>query len=247
MFFFFNLSVCFAQKVEVIIPDFRQEIMRYNLKYSIFNVGEAYIEFKTNENCDGAWLNAEARSSGLLKFIKDVHYKFESCMDTLTGLPSVASRIIREDDFENLNEVQYFHKLRADSSIIYSLETDSVVVPKNILDILTGFYHFRANNITDNIQEGHIDTVTTYFIDEVWDLIIRFAGEETINTKYGPVKCYKYMPVTQVGRYFKTEDDLSIWVTATGKHIPVKLQVELKLGSFIAELESYYSPDTSSP
>lgn len=242
-----GLVICTAQPVERVIPAFYQEIMQYNLKYSFFNVGEAYIEFRTNENCDGAWLNAEAKSSGLLKFIKDVHYKFESCMDTLTGLPSVASRIIREDEYENLNEVKYFHDLRADSALIYSIETDSVVVPKDILDILSGFYHFRANNIMDIMQDGHVDTLTTYFIDEVWDLIIRYAGEETIETKFGPVKCYKYMPVTQVGRYFKTEDDLIIWVATTGKHIPIKLKVELKLGAFTAELEHYYSPEVSLP
>lgn len=230
------------QKRNTKVPDYRHEKMHYNLKLGFFTIGEANVEFVTSMTCKGAKINAEAKSSGFVKIIKDVHYKFESCMDTLTGLPSVASRRIIEDDFSSLNTVEYFHKLRSDSSVVYSTQTDSLVVPKNIFDILTGFYHFRANGISNDLPKGHVDTVTTFFIDEVWDLIIRFAGEETIKTKYGMVKCLKFMPVTEVGRFFKTTDDMSIWVTKAGKNIPVRLEVDLKVGSLVADLESYQAP-----
>lgn len=231
-----------SQEKDIVVPNYQQEIMNYSLKIGFFNVGNATIEFITNNNCNGARIHAEAKSSGFVKMIKDIHYKFESCMDTITGLPSLASRRIIEGDFASLNEVDYYHTLRVDSSVIYSQETDSLVVPKNIFDILTGCYHFRANCITQDIPIGHADTIVTFFIDEVWDLIIRYAGEETIKTKYGMVKCLKFMPVTEVSRFFRGTDDLSIWVTKSGKNIPVRFEMNLRLGSFIAELENYQAP-----
>ncbi len=240
--FLFSKATLFSQKKDIVVPNYQQEIMNYSLKLGFLNIGDATIKFISTNNCNGAKIHAEAKSSGFVKMFKDIHYKFESCMDTTTGLPSLASRRITEDDFSSLNEVDYFHTLRMDSSVIYSQETDSLVVPKNIFDILTGCYYFRANCITQDLPVGHADTIVTFFIDEVWDLIIRYAGEETIKTKFGMVKCMKFMPVTEVSRFFKGHDDLSIWVTKSGRNIPVRFEINLRVGSLIAEIDSYQAP-----
>lgn len=242
LFIFTNTELWAQQKQGNVIPNYPDEKMQYSLKYGFFHIGDAEIEFVSNIGCDGSTIRAEAKSSGFVKIIKDIHYKFVCCMDTVTGLPSVSSRRIIEGEFQSINEVHYNHIFRADSSVIYSEETDTLVVPKNILDILTGFYHFRANGIRSELPVGYSDTITTFFIDEVWDLIIRYAGEETIKTEFGMVKCLKFMPVTEISRFFKTNDDMTIWITANKHRIPVKVHVDLKVGSFTAELVGYEFP-----
>jgi hypothetical protein len=167
-------------------------------------------------------------------------------MDPNTGLPVTSTRKIREGDYTNNNIVFYFHTLREDSSIVYSETIDSVVVPKNIYDILTGFFHFRSNYLIPNLPGFSTVVIKTFFVDEIWDLTIRYAGKETIETIYGKKECLKLMPVTEVGQFFKTQNDMTIWVTNDKRMIPIKIHLDLKVGSLTAELKSYKPPKAKS-
>lgn len=86
---------------------------------------------------------------------------------------------------------------------------------------------------------GEDVVIKTFFTDELWDLRIRYAGEETIQIKYGQIECYQYNPITVIGRYFHHEDDMSIWFTKNDNHIPVKIRANLKFGSIVLECVEY--------
>ncbi len=242
--YFFNQYLHSQPNKQSKVPSYPNEIMEYSLKYGVFNIGEAKISFGAEQYCPGAVIIAEARSIGFVKFIRDIHYRFQSCMDTSTGLPKVASRIIVEGDFVDVNNVFYNHTVRKDSSVVYSKETDSLVVPKNIFDILTGFYHYRSNYLNGKITQTPVTNITTFFIDEVWPLTIRYAGKEKISTKFGEIECLKLMPVTEVGRFFRTKEDMSIWVTNDGRYIPVLISANLKIGALKIEMIKYSPPSS---
>lgn len=88
--------------------------------------------------------------------------------------------------------------------------------------------------------------IKTFFTDELWDLRIRYAGEETIKTKYGRLACHKYNPVTVVGRYFRHDDDMDVWFTKDEIPIPVKIRLNLKIGAINGELAAYQKPKNKS-
>ena len=131
------------------------------------------------------------------------------------------------------------HLSREDSSLVYSTKTDTVVVPKNIFDLLSGFYHYRTNCLNDKLPLDHTFSATTFFIDEVWDLKIRYCGKETVKTVYGPIECLKIKPVTIIGHFFHTADAMSIWLANYGRYIPVKFTVDLKLGTLVGNISGY--------
>lgn len=232
----------YSQERAANVPSYPNELIEYSLSYGVFHVGTAHIEYKSKRNCGGAHIEAQLKTGGWAKVFKDVKYRFESCMDTLTGLPIVARREIIEKDFVDLNEVSYYYTLREDSSLIYSKNTDSLVVPLNIFDIVTGFYHYRSNIMHDSMEMGQIDTVTTFFVDEVWDLVMRYVGKETVETDIGEIKCLKFMPRTSVSRFFSGNDDLILWVTDNKLHVPVKMYVNFKIGSLTATIKKYKKP-----
>jgi hypothetical protein len=243
LFFFIplSLSATFTQEAKE-IPCYPGELMSYDLRMGLITLGKAEISFASDSIDCGAFIYVSAKSVGFAKFIKDIEYTFNACMDQNTGLPKTSTRIIREAEYTNNNIVYYYHNLRPDSSIVYSNTIDSLVVPKDIFDILTGFYHFRTNYL--NPGTGNFGTVIikTFFIDAIWDLTIRYAGKETIETKYGKKECLKIMPVTQVGKFFDSTDDMTIWVTNDKQMIPVKIYVDLKVGSLTADLVKYKAP-----
>ncbi len=241
--FVFSLMAGHSQKLDN-IPYYPGEHLYYDLKVGFFTIGKADILFKGDSVPCGSFIQASAKSVGVVKFLKDIEYNFNACMDPHTGLPSTSTRIIREGEYTNNNIVHYYHTLREDSSIVYSEKIDSVVVPKNIYDILTGFFHFRSNYLYQNMPGFQTITITTFFVDEIWDLTIRYAGKETIETIYGEKECFKIMPVTEVGQFFKTENDMTIWVTNDKHLIPVKFFLDLKVGSLTATLKKYKPPKT---
>jgi hypothetical protein len=46
-------------------------------------------------------------------------------------------------------------------------------------------------------------------------------------------------PSTVVGKFFKNDDDMSIWFSKDSSHIPVKVRLSLKLGTIYGELIEY--------
>ena len=238
---FICFQYSFSQKTSPEIPYYTSEAVDYSLKYGFFKIGEARVEFSFDQKCSGGFIQAYAKSTGLVKLFKDIYYRFECCMDTASGFPVKDSRILIEGDYVDTSTVYYDHWTRKDSSLIYSKKTDTIVGPKSIYDLLSGFYHYRANYLGDNLPLNHTINTTTFFIDKIWDLTIRYCGKETINTEYGPIECLKVKPVTIIGHFFRTSEAMTIWFTNSGKHIPVKFSIEFKIGTLSGNITDFRS------
>ena len=73
------------------------------------------------------------------------------------------------------------------------------------------------------------------FLDEeIYNMEVVYEGEEIINTEIGNIKCLKFSPKVQVGRVFKDEDDLTIWVSDDKNHLLIKVELEIWIGSINA-------------
>ena len=238
---FFCLQYSFSEKTKSEIAYFPTERVDFSLNYGILKIGDAHIELSFDQKCAGAFIHVDAKSSGLLKLFKDIHYRYECCVDTLTGLPISDSRILIEDDYIDLNTVNYDHVSRKDSSLIYSKKTGILAVPKNIYDLLSGFYLYRTNQLRDNLPLNYTVTITTFFIDDIWDLTIRYCGKDIIYTKYGPIECLKVKPVTVIGHFFRTDDAMTIWFANNREFLPVKFSIELRIGTLYGNITDYKS------
>ena len=215
------------------------EVIDYSLKYSFFKIGEAHVEYNFNQNCSGAFIQANAKSTGMVRFLKDIFYKYDCCMDTITGLPIQDSRILIEGDYIDTSTVYYDRSSRKDSTLISSKKTGTVVGPNGIYDLLSGFYLYRSAYLNDYMQLNDYFCTTTFFIDKIWDLKINYYGKETINTIFGRIECLKVKPVTVVGHFFRTTDALTAWFTNDERHIPVKFSIDFRIGTFNGILTGY--------
>lgn len=231
-----------AQITRDVIPYYPDETIDYSLKYGFFKIGEAHLEFNYDRGCKGAYILAYAKSSGLLKLFKNIFYQYECCMDSTTGLPITDSRILIEGDYSDKSTVYYDHLSRKDSSLVFSRNTGTLVVPKNIYDLLSGFYYYRANYLRSELPMYHSFTTTTFFIDEVRDLTVTYCGKESIRTTYGTIECLKVKPVTIVGHFFRTSDAMTIWFADQGEYIPVKFEINFKLGTLYGDIINSKKP-----
>lgn len=221
------------------LTQFRDEYISYSLKYGFFRVGEGFISYVNDTAGNIGQITARAQSTGWIKIFKDLDYRYESSMDLASGLPIHAVRSLRDGRYNLYNELEFDHTSRIDSAIVFSQMSGEHVVSKNIFDILTGFHHFRSHCIHDEQMREQVIVIKTFFTDELWDLKINYAGEETINTVYGPVECFVFHPITVIGRFFRNEDDMTIWFTKGDNPVPVKIKANLKLGSIDFDYVNY--------
>jgi hypothetical protein len=219
------------------------EKITYTIQYGLITGGTAFLELssdtlKGNEVWHSKML---AKTTGIADAFFKVLDIYESYIDPSAELPVKSIRNVREGRYRKFNEVLFDHRTRADSAILTSDLTGIHIVPKGIHDILSCFYYFRNHilPVDTNLKIGGLTTITTWFTDELYPIRLRYIGTETVKTKAGRIKCYKFNPVTETGRLFKTEEDVSFWFSADKNYIPVKIRFNIFVGAFEVEMTKY--------
>jgi hypothetical protein len=216
------------------------EELMYSLNYGFIQGGEANLLVK-DTLLNGQKVHhviARGKTIGLADAIYKVRDRYESFIHPETDLPVKSVRSIREGSYRYYNEVEYEHQ-HVDSVKIISQKSGNHWGPENIQDILSAFYFARKHKFNDNLRKGDMIEIMTYFSDELFPLRIRYKGIETIDTPLGKLECYKFVPVTEVGRAFKNEDDMQVWISRDKNRVPVRIRFELRVGAFTCNLEQF--------
>jgi hypothetical protein len=104
--------------------------------------------------------------------------------------------------------------------------------------MVSAYFYARTLDYSGK-KKGDIITIMTMVDGEVFPLKMKFLGRETVKVDAGSFKCIRFAPVVQKGRVFKKEEDLSVWVTDDGNHLPILVQAKILVGSIKMEMVSY--------
>jgi hypothetical protein len=219
------------------------EKIEYTIQYGIFTGGEALLNLQS-ENLDGkeVWHSKMiTKTTGMAEALYKVLDIYESYIDPKSELPVKSIRNIREGRYRKYNVVLFDHNSRRDSAVLTSDLTGIHKTQKGIHDILSCFYYFRNRilPLKKDFVPGEITTIMTWFTDELYPIRLKYIGTEEVKTKVGKIKCLKFNPVTEKGRLFKTEEDVSFWFSADKNFLPVKIRFDIFVGAFSVELTSY--------
>ncbi len=241
--FFCLFSLFFAYAKGQITTYQPGEKIFYTIHYGLLKGGEVSLQLSRDTvNGIEAWHSVlDGRTVGLVDVFYEVRDIYESYINPATELPLKSVRNISEGNYKRYNEVLFDHKTRQDSAILTSQASGIHITQQGIHDILSCFYWFR-NRILPGMHEMSIDdsfTITTWFTDELYPVILKYKGTEIVKTKAGKIKAYKFNPVTEVGRLFKTQEDVSIWFSADKNFLPVKIRFNIFVGAFMVELVHY--------
>jgi hypothetical protein len=234
------ISSCLYGQVKSYKPG---EIAKYDIQYGVFTSGIGSLQV-SSDSLDGkeVWhAKFFAKTTGLADAIFKVVDIYEVYIDPKTELPVKSIRNVHEGRYHRYNVVTFDHKTRSDSTILFSNMTGQHIAPKGIHDIISCFYYFRNNILPDGgkLKKGDVIELTTWFTDQLYPIRLRFVGMDDVKIGGGKIKCYKFNPVTEVGRLFKTEEDVSFWFSADKNLLPVKIRFDIFVGAFMVELSSY--------
>jgi hypothetical protein len=219
------------------------EKVNYVIHYGAINGGVATMEInKDTSSGTELWhTTMMAKTTGMADAIFRVKDIYESYINPETELPVKSIRNISEGRYKRYNVVLFDHASRQDSAILTSDLTGVHITQQGIHDIISCFYWFRNHIMPgiDSIKKGEMITIMTWFTDELYPVRLRYIGNEDVRTRIGRIKCYKFNPVTETGRLFKTEEDISFWLSADKNFLPVKIRFDIFVGAFMVEMVNY--------
>jgi len=219
------------------------ERVNYIVHYGAINGGEATLDIVKDTTFGRELWHAkmDARTTGIADALFRVRDIYEVYMDPATELPVRSIRNISEGRYKRYNVVLFDHATRKDSAILTSDLTGVHITRQGIHDILTCFYWFRNHVLPDmeNVKKGEVIEILTWFTDELYPVRMKYIGVEDVKTRIGRIRCYKFNPVTETGRLFKTEEDVSFWFSTDKNFLPVKIRFDIFVGAFMIEVASY--------
>lgn len=225
-------------------PNEKGEHLKYIIHYGIVRGGKASLKIKSVKmnGKDVYHATLTGKTVGLFNTLYKVKDTYESYMEPVTLLPVKAIRNIREGSYKRYNEITFDRE----KNELISQRSGVQKIPVGTHDILSAFYFARAKHFNSDLKEGEIVKIQTYFSDELFLLQFRFMGYETISSKIGDVKCYKFIPIVETGRAFEDEDDMKIWISADSNRVPVRVQFDLFIGSLRCDLVNFSNFSTNS-
>lgn len=177
---------------------------------------------------------ASIKTIGIASTFVPLEDRYDSFFEMNTGKPLRAIRDVKEGTYTDYCVTTFDHS----KNIVTSSKKGKVEVPENIFDIVSAFYHARRFEF-GNAKVGDTIRIKTYFTDELFPLDIIFKGKEKIKTKAGKFEALKFMPICEVGRVFRNEDDMTIYISNDENKIPLRMEFNMLLGSLKCDLVEF--------
>lgn len=217
----------------------KEERIKFHVKFGFIKGGEIVMIIKDTvfNNKPAVHYSIDGRTTGITNVIYGVHDLYETTVDAETYLPLKAIRDIKEGSYKRYNETFFYH----DIDSLHSQRKGWSEMPNNLVDIISGLFHFINRNPFTNLQAGDAVKYSIYHADKIMDVSIKYLREETIKTDIGKINCMVLSPLIEKGKMFNRSDGIKIYISKE-KNTLVYIVLQTTFGSLKAEAK-YYSID----
>jgi hypothetical protein len=235
----FNLSLfmAYAYADHVHVP----EKFVYDLTWTGVKAGTASLEL-TSEG-EKSKITSRAQSADWVSVFYTVDDRVESVFSRNPSLPYQMKQLnyklnTREGKHRKNKEV-IFDPYKNKGVYIDHIrnEKKEFDLPDPIFDPLSSFYYVRSLNLV----VGKSVFVTVFDSKKVWNVEVQVLRREKISLPTGTFDTIVVKPLMKSEGIFSRKGDILIWLTDDTKHIPVKMQSKVVVGSITATLvQGYY-------
>ncbi|QLE01369.1 DUF3108 domain-containing protein [Galbibacter sp. BG1] len=240
----FWLSAFVNQSEEIKSDSFQAgEWFKFRIHYGIFNASYATLEVK-NDYVQGREVYhviGRGQTTGLASLFFKVDDNYESYFDKETGQPYKFIRQIDEGGHTKDLEINFDYDAKKAILEDHKHDTEqSFEINKGVQDLISAFYYMRNRVDRHQLSKGQEFVSDILFDDDgLFKFKLKYLGKETLNTKFGKIKCLKFRPYVQSGRIFEEEESLTLWVSDDDNKMPIRIKADILVGSIKADLEAF--------
>lgn len=214
------------------------EKLTYRLHYGLINAGMATLEIEKGmqqvNHHDVLHIIGSGQTNSSFDWMYKIRDRYETYIDVEGVFPWLFVRNIDEGGFIIHQQYSFLqHKQTVETN-----EGKKFVTPVAVQDMLSSFYYARTLNFT-KAKIGDIYTITSFVDNQVWPLQIKFMGKEVLKVNGQKFNTIKFHPVVQTGRMFKSEEDVTVWVSDDENKIPLLAEGKVFIGSIKMEITHY--------
>lgn len=217
------------------------EHIEYRVHYGFINAAEAVVDVAPalyNVNSRPCYqVNVFGRTTGAFDLVTRVRDTWRSYIDTSAILPQKFYTNIQENKYRKEENMTFNHSANTVKAEERT-EKGLFKVPDNVHDVVSSYYFLRTIDFS-RLPVGSTIEVPAFYDDTVYNMKVRYRGKERIKTKFGKINSIKLSPIMASNGFFKGDDALLIWVSDDGNKVPLKVEVELAIGSLEMDIRSY--------
>ena len=218
------------------------EWFQFRIHYGFFNASYVTLSLEADTINEVPVFHAKGygTTTGLARLLYKVEDYYDSYFSQENGLPLWFIRNINEGGYTKDLEIHFDHEKEiAKINDKKKKKRQEIKINPNAHDLISAFYHLRNTKNTSAMKVGKSVEINMFFDAENYLFKLNYLGIETLNTKFGKVRCRKYIPYVQSGRVFKEQESVTLWVSDDENKIPIRFQADIAVGSIKCDLENF--------
>ena len=209
----------------------------YRIHYGPITAGYGYLTIKGLEShldkmC--YFFDGFGETNTFFDFFFEVRDSYTSYCNSKTLIPVHFIRDVNEGGYI-IKQNYFFNSLKNEV-----LAEDSIYkLTENSQDMISAFYYARTLLNRQNVKEDSVLKINIFMDEENYSMQIKYLKNEFVRTKWGKINCMVFAPQLQLGRIFKEEEEMRIWISDDDNKLMIKVETKIIVGSIKAEL-SYF-------
>lgn len=231
------------------VPSFRPgEEINYNVHFSFISAADAKMIIKEDvEVMNGKpcfKMEIYGNSKGMFDYFLHVDDEWGTYLDTSEFIPLKSYRKLQEGNFKKHEIVTFNHEKNKAKVENYSfkrgywVEPSEFEIPKNVLDMVSGYYYLRLMDF-DTLKVEEIITIDAFFEDTTYNFQIRYIGEDVLNTKLGKMNSHVFSPIMPKNSLFDGKNAIRFWLSDDRYKVPLKIKASMFLGALEADITGF--------
>lgn len=215
------------------------EHLTYRFAFGFFDAAVADVAVHTSSTPNQWDLVVHGETIRGFRWVFEVDDLYRSTIDAASGWPIEFERDINEGGYELWQHYQFqWEDLSVKTATARGNSPPTHQeheLPRRGHDMVSGLFALRQipwheKHPGDTVRIG-------LFMDEEWfDLELVHEGYQRIEAAGQMWNCIALQPVVQTGRIWKQSDDLRVYVSNDGRHIPVLAETRILFGKIRMEL-----------
>lgn len=176
---------------------------------------------------------ADGKTNPSYDWIYTVRDRYETYIDTSSMQPLKFIRNVNEGNYKKYENISF------NRTASTAITNEGVYkVPSCIQDVISAVYYAR-NIDFEKYSSGDRIPFKMFLDNQVYDMYVRYLGKETVRTKYGKFRAFKFKPLLVKGNIFEGGEKMTAWVSDDENRLLVRAESPIAVGSVKIDMMSY--------